>query len=125
MANLNKKVLIVEDDRDYLFILQTSLSEAGFFAVTAGTAEDGLLLIEKEKPDLVIFDILLPEMSGIDAAKKMKEKNIKTPVIFLTNVSDVNQISKALEITASDYVIKSDTSIDAVVLRVKNKLGIR
>jgi len=125
MANLNKKILIVEDDRDYLFILKTTFSQAGFSVAEAGNAEDGLAFLKKENPDLIILDILLPGMSGMDMAKKMKEEGIKTPIMFLTNVSDENEISKAFQITASDYVIKSDTRVEDVVLRAKSKLGLK
>jgi len=119
-----KKILIVEDDRDYLFILKTSFTEAGFSVVPAESAEEALAMAEKEKPDLALVDIMLPGMTGIEMAKKMKKAGEKFPMVFLTNLGDEGNISKALEATASDYMVKADTKIEDIVERVKSKLGV-
>ena len=81
-------------------------------------------MIDKEKPDLIILDIIMPVIDGYEVAKKIKEKNITTPVIFLTHLKDAYSISKALEIIPSDYIIKSDMSTDKIVAETKKKLGI-
>lgn len=120
----NKKILIVEDDRDYLFILKTSFTGAGFSVMPALSAEEAMALTEKEKPDLALIDIKLPGMDGIEMAKKMKEAGEKFPMVFLTNLGDESSISKALEATASDYMVKSDMKIEDIVERVKSKLGV-
>jgi DNA-binding response OmpR family regulator len=125
MEEQNKKILIVEDDKDYLFILKTSFEHAGFYAVGVGSAEDALPLIDKEKPDLIVIDIMLPGMSGIEMAKKLKESGEKMPMMFLTNLGDAGHMSKALETSASDYIVKADTRIDDVVIMVKNKLSVK
>lgn len=124
MANINKKILIIEDDKDYFFILQTNFETAGFSVAVAKNGQEGLNLIEKEKPDLIILDIMMPVMDGYQVAKKIKERNINTPVIFLTHLKDVDSISKALEIIPSDYIIKSDMPPDKIVIEAKKKLGI-
>jgi len=123
-ANINKKILIFEDDKDYFFILQESFKREGFTIVGAQNGEEGLLLIEKEKPDLILLDIMMPVMDGLQVAQKIKEKNITTPVIFLTHLKDADSISKALEIIPSDYIIKSDMPIDKIIAEIKKKLGI-
>jgi two-component system alkaline phosphatase synthesis response regulator PhoP len=124
MADVNKKILVVEDDKDFLFILQTNFSNEGFSVLAAKDGKEGLDLVGKEKPDLIILDILMPNMDGIEMAKQMKEKGINIPIIFLTNVSDTDRISKAEQIVPSDYIIKSDMSVDKIVAHVKKKLGI-
>ena len=121
---LNKKILIVEDDKDYFFILKTNFEMAGFSVIVAENGEEGLNLIEKEKPDLIILDIMMPIMSGFEMAKKMKEKNITIPIIFLTHLKDADSMSKALEITPTDYIVKSDILPDKIVAEAKKKLGI-
>jgi two-component system alkaline phosphatase synthesis response regulator PhoP len=123
-ANINKKILIFEDDKDYFFILQESFKREGFTVIGAQNGEEGLLLIEKEKPDLILLDIMMPVMDGLQVAQKIKEKNITTPVIFLTHLKDADSISKALEIIPSDYIIKSDMPIDKIIAEIKKKLGI-
>lgn len=120
----SKKILITEDDRDYLFILKEGFEREGFSVVGAQNGEEGLVLLEKEKPDLILLDIMMPVMDGLQVAQKIKEKNIAIPVIFLTHLKDTDSISKALEIIPSDYIIKSDMPVDKIIAEVKKKLGI-
>lgn len=124
MVNFVKKVLIVDDDKDFLSILKIKFISEGFFIVTAENGEEGLEMVEKEKPDLILLDILMPKMDGIEMAKQMKIKSINVPIIFLTNMGDTGHISKAIEAIPSDYIIKSDMSIDKIVLESKKKLGL-
>ncbi|MBI2054265.1 MAG: response regulator [Candidatus Staskawiczbacteria bacterium] len=124
MGNTNKKILIVEDDKDFLFILQESLKKEGFSVIISENGRDGLAKAEKEKPDLIILDILMPAMDGYEVAEKIKEKNISAKVIFLTNLKDLDSMSKALEIIPSDYIIKSDMPVGKIVEEVKKKLEI-
>ncbi len=123
-AETNKKILIVEDDRDYLFILKEGFERDGIAVIGAQNGEEGLILLEKEKPDLILLDIMMPVMDGLQMAQKIKEKNIAIPVIFLTHLKDTDSISKALEIIPSDYIIKSDMPVDKIISETKKKLGI-
>jgi DNA-binding response OmpR family regulator len=122
MADIDKKILVVEDSKSYLFILTESLRDAGFTVITAKDGEAGLEAIKTDNPDLVLLDITMPKMDGITMSKKLKELGVKTPIIFLTNMSDLKHISEAME-TATDYIVKADTSVDGVVTKVKEKLG--
>lgn len=120
---IDKKVLIVEDSKDYLFIISQALTDAGFSVATAGDGEEGLVAIEKEKPDLVLLDIEMPKMDGITMSKKMKDRGIDLPIIFLTNAGDLKHISEAAE-TASEYIIKADITAEGIVKRVKGALKV-
>ena len=123
---MNKKILIVEDNKDFLEIFRQGLGSEKFFIVEAMNAEDGLVLAEKEKPDLIVIDIGLPKMNGIAMAKKLKEQGIKSQIIFLTDYSDAEHISQAIEtVSQTDYIVKSDTPIDKIVSRIKEKLGVK
>lgn len=124
MDKVNKKILIVEDDKPFLWILRQSFSSEGFEIAIAENGEEGLKMAEEEKPDLILLDILMPIMDGIETAKRIRAKGINVPVIFLTNMSDVEHISKAEETIPSDYIIKSDLSVDKIIALVKSKLGI-
>lgn len=126
MNKMNKKVLIVEDDKDFLWILKRSFENKDIEIVCSENGEEGLLLAEKEKPGLIIIDIGLPKMDGITMAKKIKEKGIKSQIIFLTNLKDAEHVSEALSsVGATDYIVKSDVHIDDIVVRVKNQLGMK
>jgi len=124
MSETSKKILIVEDDKAFLWILKQSFASQGFTVVSAEDGEDGLKMAEAEKPDLMLLDIMMPKMDGIEVAKQMKLKGVNIPIIFLTNMSDMEHMSKALETLPSDYIIKSDVPIDKIVAGVKKKLGI-
>ncbi len=120
-----KKVLIVEDDKDFLWILRQALDHQAFSVIYALDGEEGVKLAEKEHPDLIIMDILLPKMDGISAAKKIKEQGINAQIVFLTNFKDPEHISAAMEaVGQADYIVKSDVHIDAILDRINNKLGL-
>jgi DNA-binding response OmpR family regulator len=119
-----KKILIVDDTKSYLWILSQAFIDAGFAVTMAENGEDGLVAVQKDNPDLILLDITMPKMDGITMSKKLKELGINTPIIFLTNMSDMQHISDAVE-TATDYVVKSDISVEDVVARVKERLSIK
>jgi len=120
-----KKILIVEDDKDFLLILQTKFSSEGFLVVTAENGEEGVLVAEKENPDLIFSDILLPSMNGIEMAKKIKESNKDVKIIFLTNIKDAEYTKNVEKLGNFDYLIKSDVPISDIVARAKSKLSLK
>jgi len=124
MTDLNKKILIVEDSKSYLFIITETLRDAGFTVVTAPDGEEGLETAKNEKPDLILLDITMPKMDGVQMSKKLKESNINIPIIFLTNMSDIKHVTDAME-TSTDYIVKADTSVEDIVVRVKGKLNLK
>ena len=127
MEKINKKVLVAEDDLDFLSLLCKIFSSSGFDVVYAKDGEEALSVIEKEKPDLIILDILMPKIGGIEVAKKLKESDDKTPLMFLTNLKDMTHIASAMESSRpnSDYIVKSEMRLEDIVTRAKNKLGIK
>lgn len=120
MTNTNKKILIIEDEEIFLSILQKVFSSEGFSVLTAKDGKEGVSIAEKEKPDLIISDILMPRMDGLAMAKKMRELKISAPIIFLTNIENQEQNAKKF-----DYFIKSELHIDEIVAKVKKKLNVK
>jgi DNA-binding response OmpR family regulator len=123
MSKTNK-ILIVEDDEDFLSILKTKFTAEGFSVVTAKDGEEGIRVAEKEKPDLIFTDVLMPKMDGITMAKKLKEKNIKSQIMFLTNLKGKLPVAGGI-VEETDYIIKSDFHLDQIVAKVKERLGIK
>ena len=119
-----KKILIVDDTKSYLWVLSQAFKDAGFAVTMAENGEEGLAAAQKDNPDLILLDITMPKMDGITMSKKLKELGMDMPIIFLTNMSDMQHISDAVE-TATDYVVKADISVEDVVARVKERLGIK
>ncbi len=108
MTGQKKRILIIEDEVDYLDIASQILKKDGFSVVTAVTGSEGLKELEKEIPDLVLLDIGLPDTNGLDILKRLRgeEKTSKMPVILFTIRSELNQVAKALECGANDYILK-------------------
>lgn len=118
-----KTILVIEDDREQQKILAEKLEPEKFRLLKAFDGSEGWNLIQKDKPDLIILDIMLPGgMNGFDFLEKLKReasyKNI--PVIVLTNLDTERKTSKT--IGATDYLIKSDTSINDLVNKIKTHL---
>ena len=126
MEKLNRKILIVDDEDSVLVPLKDVFSEAGFDVVLAKDGQEGLASAQKEKPNIMIVDIKMPKMDGIEMTKKLKEAGISIPTIFLTALKDATHIADAMESYRpdSDYIIKSDISLEDIVKRAKTKLGI-
>ena|SRR3989344_2640701 len=122
--HINKKILLVEDDDDFVFILVKKFTGEGFTIVTAKNGQEGVIAAQKEKPDIVLSDMLMPVMDGMAMAHKIRELSPDLPIIFLTNIKDVDQALDAKESDKFDYLIKSDTRMDDIVLKVKTKLQI-
>lgn len=126
---MNKKILVVEDEPSLLGALNNKLIREGFFVLEARNGQVGLDLALKEKPDLILLDIIMPVMDGLTMLKKLREKkdgewNKKVPVIILTNLSDDKNVMEAIKQESYDYLIKSDWSINEVIGKIKDKLKI-
>jgi len=120
-----KKILIVEDDTPLLYSLRDKFESEGFTVLTAVDGTEGLEVVKREKPDLVLIDILLPKLDGISMAKEINKLNLGTAMIFLTNLSDAEHISEAVTTGTVDYLVKSDWNINDVVGKVRQKLGLK
>ena len=113
--------MIVEDDSFVLGIYQTKVSQEGDQVIKARDGAEALEKLEKEKPDLILLDIIMPRMDGLEVLKKLKSrsdfKNI--PVILLTNLSQKEEINFGLGLGANDYLIKSHFTPTEVLEKIK------
>jgi DNA-binding response OmpR family regulator len=121
MTSINKKILIIEDEESFLSILEKVFNSEGFIVLTAKNGESGMAIAEKENPDLIISDMLMPRLDGLSMAKKLRELKITAPIFFLTNISISEQDKDTKNF---DYFVKADTSIDEIVKKAKEKLKI-
>nr|WP_320049058.1 response regulator transcription factor [uncultured Desulfuromonas sp.] len=105
---MNKKILIVEDEEDILALVHYNLSRDGFQVTTATTGEEGVEQARKEHPDLMILDLMLPGMDGLEVCEALKkDRELRDiPVIMLTAKGEESDIVKGLEMGAADYVTK-------------------
>ncbi len=118
-----KKIALIDDEQTILDIYSKVLGKE-FEVVIAINGEKGLELIEKEKPALVLVDIRMPKMDGLEMIEEMKEKGpLYIPVLILTNLSDDEKVAKAIELGAKEYILKIKSTPAEVLEKVKKYLG--
>jgi DNA-binding response OmpR family regulator len=100
------KILIVEDNVDLANGLELNLKKEGYKVFKAATGEDALRIAIHDCPDLIILDIMLPGISGLDVCRELRNKSIETPIIMLTAKSDELDRVVGLELGADDYMTK-------------------
>ena len=119
-ASSHKKILIVEDENDILQLVKLYLEKEGHRTVTALNGPEGLALVKTEKPDLMILDLMLPELDGLEVCKRLRSNpdTATLPIIMLTAKAEESDTIVGLELGADDYVTKP-FSPKALVARVK------
>lgn len=109
---MNKQALVVESDPKVADLLTTQVRKAGFTPIHNSSATQSLATFEREQPDLVILDLMSPDLDGVKISHKIRESNERVPILFLA--TQASQLDNLLEqnITASDYLIKPITAAD-------------
>lgn len=115
------KILIVEDDPSIAIGLEDNLKMEGFTPVVARDGEEALEKVKADKPDLIILDVMLPKITGLDVCRKLKTQGIKTPIIILSALGHEADKVRGLELGADDYVTKP-FSPKELVMRIKTVL---
>ncbi len=102
---LKEKILVVEDEKDLVRLIRYNLEKEHFRVISANDAETGLTMLKKQKPDLVILDIMLPKMDGLDFLRTVRKES-QVPVVLLTaKRSELDRIL-GLKLGADDYIVK-------------------
>lgn len=107
-ADALASIILVEDEQDLLELLRYNLEREGYAVRTAATGEDGLKLIRRDPPDLVLLDLMLPGMDGLEVCRTLRarEATANVPVIMLTARGEETDIVRGLELGADDYITK-------------------
>lgn len=116
-----KKVLLVEDDNMIIDMYTLKFTQEGYEVIQAENGKDGLDFARKHMPDIVLLDIILPQMDGFSVLKALKAdpKTKGIPVVLLTNLGQDGDVKKGLELGAVDYLIKANFTPSQVVDKVK------
>lgn len=119
------KILVAEDDKLISNSMVTALTENGYEVHAAYDGEEAVAKVKELNPDLLLLDIMMPKLDGIGVMWELKagEDTAKIPVVVLTNMADMETISKIMEAGGTDYLLKSDQSIDSIISKVKEVLG--
>jgi two-component system OmpR family response regulator len=114
----NPKVLIVDDEPNIRELVQVALNFHGFAVTTGATGDDALNLADACHPDLIVLDVLLPDIDGFEVCRRLRARSNDVPVIFLTARDATSDAVNGLTIGGDDYITKP-FSVEALVARVR------
>ena len=119
------KILVVEDEEILLTALREELESGGYEVEGAMDGVEGLEKTKSYKPDLILLDLVMPKMDGMEMLGKLKgdEGTRDIPVMILTNLSDYERISEALSLGAMDYLVKANYKLEDLMDKVKTVLA--
>lgn len=125
MDNSPKKILIIEDEKILAEMYQDRFSQEGYQVVLAFTSEEGIDLAKKEKPDLILLDILLPKENGVSFLKRLKkEPEISSiTVVAFSNYDEPKTRKEAENLGIKAYLLKTDFTPQDLVKRIKEYLS--
>ncbi|WP_246063592.1 MULTISPECIES: response regulator transcription factor [Nonomuraea] len=114
---MEARLLIVEDDPNILELLAASLRFAGFDVTTAKSGLDAVAAVQRHRPDLVVLDVMLPDLDGFEIVRRLRGGGLRTPVVFLTARDETEDKIRGLTIGGDDYVTKP-FSLEEVIARI-------
>jgi DNA-binding response OmpR family regulator len=106
IIDMGKSVLIVEDDPEIVKLVSLYLKRDGHNVMTANNGSDGLRLVRESKPDLVILDLMLPQLDGMEICRVLREEGSKVPIIMLTALVQEENLLQGFDLGADDYIPK-------------------
>jgi len=118
MHSVEARLLIVEDDPNILELLAASLRFAGFDVSTAKSGLDAVAAVQRHRPDLVVLDVMLPDMDGFEVVRRLRGAGQSTPVVFLTARDGTEDKIRGLTAGGDDYVTKP-FSLEEVIARIR------
>lgn len=117
-----KKILIIDDDITFQKAISMKLESLKYDVIGSIDSEDGFNKAILEKPDLILLDIIMPKMNGIEFLKKFREHNkglSNTPVLITSNTSTLDNISEGVTLGVKGYIVKSNENLDNIAEEVR------
>lgn len=118
------KIAIIEDDIAIVQMYRTKFESSGYTVETAGDGLTGLQLIESFKPDIILLDLMMPNMSGLDMLANLRRQpgGREAKVVVLTNMGDTETATKVYKMAANDFIVKAEMTPKEVEERVEKLL---
>ncbi|MBU3184982.1 response regulator transcription factor [Clostridium estertheticum] len=112
------KILLIDDEESILNLVRMNLVLEGFEVITSSTGNNGIMAFQDENPDLVLLDLMLPDLDGYEVMKKIQQINREIPIILLTAKGQLNDKLLGLQLGADDYITKPFDSRE-IILRIR------
>lgn len=111
-----KKILVIDDDMTFVAMIKAALDPTKYSVTNAANGAEGLARMEESKPDLILLDIIMPKMSGMEFLKELNKKygEGKTPILITSNVSSLDKISEGVSLGIRGYFVKSEESLSGI-----------
>lgn len=124
-TNNNMKILVVEDERSLQKALCDTLTSSGYETLSALDGEEAISMVAKEKPNLILLDLILPKKDGFEVLKEIKSNTDfkDVPVIVLTNLEGSADVERALALGATTYLVKANYELSDIVEKIKKILS--
>lgn len=116
------KVLLVEDEQTLAMIIKDTLTDEGFDIITAENGVEGLKLFAEIDPDILVADVMMPELDGFEMVNKIRQADKSTPILFLTARSAIKDVVDGFELGANDY-LKKPFNMQELIVRIKALVG--
>jgi CheY-like chemotaxis protein len=125
MTDTGKRILLVEDDRFLRRACEASLRQRGYTVTTAADGEEGLRMAKSERPDLVLLDMLMPKLSGLDVLRALRgeEATLALPIVILSNSSREQDVQEVTRLGISGYFVKSNLSLQELGEKIDRLLA--
>jgi CheY-like chemotaxis protein len=116
-----RKILVIDDDQTFRELITSGVDKDQYEVTTAGDGVQGLEQLDKSKPDLILLDIMMPRMNGVEFLEKMKETHgdKQVPVIITSNDSSLDTISRGAELGVRGYIVKSNESMKTITASIE------
>ena len=118
LAPSDAQILVVDDEDNITYLLGTALRHFGFGVLTAGSGREGLAMAADAKPDLMLLDVMLPDLDGFEVVRRLRDAGVQVPILFLTARDATEDKVRGLTLGGDDYVTKP-FSLEEVVARVR------
>ena len=124
MAKRKIKILVVEDEHFLLNFYESKLEQSGFKPIRAAGGADGIRLAKSKLPNLILLDILMPDVDGYEVLRQVKayKKTRDIPVLIFSNLSQRAEVKKGLALGAVEFVVKADVVPDEIIEKINKYL---
>jgi CheY-like chemotaxis protein len=118
---MKKKILVIDDDQTFRELISSGVDKEQYEVATANDGVEGLEQVAKSSPDLILLDIMMPRMNGVEFLEKMKTEHAdkRVPVIITSNDSSLDTISRGAELGVRGYIVKSNESMKTIMSSIE------